>query len=198
MKPRMVAVAVFVVTIVLMLSGCGRSPSPMYYTLEASNTGTAQSVELPESFTLGLRQVSLPSVLKQPQLVLINNEQVKPLEFHRWSEPLDAAILRVVSTELRSRLNTASILSYPWPAAFDPAQTLTINVTHFSGLPGEEVELAGVWILSNMGGSPALITERFHFIEKVVGTDYPALVRAHSGALDQFVNQLAVTLIAVD
>ena len=135
MMPRIVAAPVFLITLLLILSGCGRSPSSMYYTLDSPHAGTTLSNKGIESLTLGLRQVSLPGVLKQPQLVLIENQQVKQLEFHRWSEPLDAAILRIMASELRTRLNSSSILSYPWPKEFNPAQTLTITVERFSGLP---------------------------------------------------------------
>lgn len=197
MVSRIVVITVFSITLLMLVSGCGRSPTPSFYTLEEIHVAVSPpGLELPAN-NLGVRQVVLPNVLKRSQLVLIDNEQVEPLELHRWSEPLDAAMLRIVASGLRSRLDSSTILAYPWPKQFDPAQTLTINVTRFNGLPGKDVELSGVWTLSSVDGQEPLRTERFHLMSSVEGNDYSALVRAHSAALDQFINQLAESLLTV-
>lgn len=194
MVSRIVVMAVFSVSLLMFLSGCGRSPTPTFYTLEEVQDAAESSGLEPLSNYLGIRQVILPNVLKRPQLVLIENEQVVPLELHRWSEPLDAAMLRIIASGLRSRFNSSTILAYPWPLQFNPAQTLTINVTRFNGLPGKNVILSGVWTLSSVEGKEPLRTERFHFVSTVEGNDYSALVRAHSAALNQFINQLSKVL----
>ena len=194
MMSRMFAAPLFVLVLALLLSACGRSPSATFYTLESAHTETVQSSDDMDELSLGLRQVTLPPVLKRPQIVLIYDHKVDPLEFHRWSEPLDTAMLRILSNELRSRLNLSSVLPYPWPSAFKPQQTLTINVAHFNGLPDQSVELSGVWLLSQEGAGQTIRTERFHIVEKVEGSDYYALVRAHSVALKQLAGQLAAAL----
>ena len=198
MMSRLLVAPALLLSLLLVLPGCGRSPSPTLYTLETPRSDTAQPTKMAESYTLGLRKIALPAVLKRPQIVLIENEQVKALELHRWSEPLDAAILRIMASELRVRLDTASILPYPWPNKFNPEQTLTVSVTHFSGLPGKEVELSGVWILTTVDGRHPLKTEQFSFVEKVEGNNYSDLVRAHASALNQLIAQVANSLSSVD
>lgn len=195
MMSRMFAAPLFVLVLTILLTACGRSPSATFYTLESAHFETAQSASNLEGLSLGLRQVTLPPVLKRPQIVLIYDHKVEPLEFHRWSEPLDAAMSRILSYELRSRLNLSSVLPYPWPSSFKPQQTLTINVAHFNGLPNQSVELSGVWLLSQEETGQTVRTERFHIVEKVEGGDYYALVRAHSVALKQLAGQLADALV---
>ncbi len=191
---RTIFAPLFVSLVLVLITGCGRSPTASLYTLEFSHTRMEQSANDPDAISLGLRQVMLPPVLNKPQIVLIENEKVQALEYHRWSEPLDVAMLRILSYELRDEFNSSSILSYPWPSAFKPKQVLTINVARFNGLPGQSVELSGVWVLSDELASQTVRTERFQIIEKVEGDDYSALVRAHSVALKKFAAQLADAL----
>ncbi len=194
MRPRVFIALLFVLTLLLLVA-CGRSPMATLYTLETAHIAPEQPLSEQDGISLGLRQVTLPPVLKRPQIVLIENEKVTPLEYHRWSEPLDVAMSRILSYELRDKLNSASILSYPWPSAFKPEQTLTIKVTRFNGLPEKTVELTGVWLLSQKEDEQPVRTERFKIVEQVAGSDYSALVRAHSVALNQLAEQLAKALM---
>jgi uncharacterized lipoprotein YmbA len=196
MMNRMLVAPILALVLLLLLIACGRSPSANLYTLEAAHSGMVSSTGEGAAFSLGLRQVILPPVLKRPQIVLIEAERVTPLEFHRWSEPLDAAMARILSIDLRARLNSSSVLSYPWPSSFKPEQTLTIKIARFNGLPGKSVELTGVWLLSREEGGQPVRTERFHIVEQVAGTDYSALVRAHSTAVNRLADQLAEALLA--
>jgi uncharacterized lipoprotein YmbA len=180
----------------LCLAGClGTSPSPSLYILEAERP----SVELPatsgHSLSLGIRQVTLPAVIERPQIVLIEDERVTPLELHRWSVPLDSGIKQVLTENLRGLINTASILSYPWSPQFKPDYSLSIFVSRFDGLPGGDVALTGLYLLERTDASQPLRTENFHIVVKVPGDDYAALVRGHSSAVSRLARQIAAALV---
>lgn len=188
------AIGLLLMASLLILTGCGHSPSANLFTLELSQPPVVPPTFERSDLVIGLRQVDLPPLLNRPQIVLIDGEKVRALELHRWSEPLDEAMLRILAIELRKRLNSSAILSYPWPSTFKPQQMVTIKVDRFNGLPGKHVELAGVLLITQNGDSPTMRTERFHLAAEVDGTGYPELVRAHSAALGQLAEQLVIEL----
>lgn len=195
MRLRTLASLIIALLCSLLLLACGgRSPSATFYTLEAVHDNAEVSAGGSEPVVIGLRQVVLPPVINRPQIVLIEDEQVKLLEFQRWSEPLDAAMLRLLGDGLRIRLRSPSILTYPWPVTFKPEKTVTVRVSRFNGLPGKAVELSGVWLIDQPGGDQPVRIEPFQIIEPVAGNSYADLVRAHAAALDRLTEQLASDL----
>lgn len=178
------------VVVALFLTACGgHSPLPTLYRLEANQV--ARDVQPGSAVALGIRQVSLPEVIRRPQLVMIDQEKVVPLEFHRWSEPLGSALQRVLAENLRLELNSPMIFGYPWPRAFKPQRTLSVSVTHFHGQPGGELVLRGVWLLQGNQSSESPLTERFQIAIPVNGESYSDLVRAHSRAVSLLAQQIA-------
>ncbi len=178
--------------VVMFLSGClSRSPSPSLYTLEAIPALPTAKKEFVATLSLGIRQLTLPAIIQRPQIVLIEKERVQTLELHRWSAPLETTMSQVLTEDLRSILKTSSVLGYPWPPVFMPDYTLSIAVSRFDGLPDREVVLSGIYFLERTDASKTLLTDRFHIVEKVNGSDYAALVRGHSVAVSRLAQQIA-------
>ena len=176
----------------MILSGClGRSPTPSLYTLEAMPAAPTAKKELGASLSLGIRQLTLPAIIQRPQIVLVEEERVVALELHRWSAPLETTMTLVLSEDLQGLLKTSSVLGYPWPTVFKPDYSLSISVSRFDGLPGGEVVLSGIYFLEGSDAAKNLLTDRFHIVEKVNGSDYAALVRGHSAALSRLAQQIA-------
>ncbi len=192
MKRDAVAGFFALISMVLLLSGClSRSPSPSLYTLEAISALPAAQHEIAATLSLGIRQITLPAMMQGPQLVLIEEQRVRSLELHRWSAPLDATMMQVLTEDLRGILNASSVLGYPWPSVFKPDYTLSIAVSRFDGLPGKEVVLSGIYFIERTDAANTLLTDRFHIVEKVNGSDYAALVRGHSVAVSRLAQQIA-------
>jgi uncharacterized lipoprotein YmbA len=192
MKRDAVAGFFALISVVMLLSGClSRSPSPSLYTLEAIPDVSAAKKDIVANLSLGIRQLTLPAIIQRPQIVLIEEERVLPLEQHRWSAPLETSMTQVLTEDLRSVLKTSSVLGYPWPPVFKPDYTLSISVSRFDGLPGGEVVLSGIYFLERTDAAKALLTDRFHIVEKVNGSDYAALVRGHSAAVSRLAQQIA-------
>jgi uncharacterized lipoprotein YmbA len=83
---------------------------------------------------IGLRAVRVESYLKNRAMVVRTAaNEVKFEEYHRWAEPVDAAIARVLRSRLVGSAGLAQVYTEPFP--FDQARDfdVSIDVLRFEG-----------------------------------------------------------------
>jgi uncharacterized lipoprotein YmbA len=101
---------------------------------------------------VGLRRMKLASYLAVPFIAVRRGpNQIDFSDFHRWGEPLDAGINRVVARLLASR-GFRDVAVAPWPAGARYDYVIQLDVTRFEGVippeggPAEgEVHLSATW-----------------------------------------------------
>ena len=106
---------------------------------------------------VGVLPVWLPAHLERPQLVAWTAPgEVRIDEFLRWTEPLDAAVQRVLVEDLDTLLPSYRIVRAPWPAATPLRCRVRVELFRFGPQPGAEVSLSGRFVLLPEGGERAL------------------------------------------
>jgi uncharacterized lipoprotein YmbA len=118
---------------------------------------------------IGLRTVRIESYLKNRAMVVRTAaNEVKFEEYHRWAEPVDAAIGRVLRSRLVASPGVAQVYTEPFP--FDQARDfdVSIEVLRFEGAVsvqgGKDVASFKAWIEVSTAGANARVVARKLFV----------------------------------
>jgi uncharacterized lipoprotein YmbA len=183
---RFTATAALCIFVVL-VTGCGSTPTSRFYTLSAATAPSTTSSNL--SIVVG--PVSVPAVVDRPQIVVTTGpNQVRPEEFNRWAAPLQNAIARVVAENLVAMLGTPRVTLSPQTLSADADYRAVIEVQGFESSPGELAILDAVWTVRRMKDGKAE-TGRTTAREAVPEKSYDALAAAHSRALARLSRDIA-------
>lgn len=127
-----------------MLIGCGSSPLPNHYLLTA-NAPPASDVT--SELTIGLGPVFVADFLERPQVVTNSgSNRLEVDDLHRWAEPLDAGILRVMVVNMAELLGTERVSVFPWRRDETPDVAVRIILIELDHLGGQ-AQLGVRWVV---------------------------------------------------
>lgn len=185
---------------VLLLAGCvGKPTKPAEFYVLSTYPGTPVSGTSAEApLALGLGPLTLPEIYDRPQIVTRGEaNQITLAEFDRWGGDLNKDLARTLARNLMSRLNTDSIVPYPWSSRYDPDFQVTVRLFRFDGVLGKNAVIEGIWRVLDAARGCELAADRFSITEAADGPGYPALVSAMSRAVatlsQSIAEQVAVT-----
>ena len=188
------------------LAGCAVTDTTQYYTLRrAAAAESAKSKAIPRSGAagtgavgIGVGPVTMPGYLDRRQIVTRTGAgQVEISIFHRWAEPLEDGIARVLAEEVGVRVPTERIVTFPWRGAAARAiqYQVSVEVLRFDGRPGRDVTLDTRWqILGRHGDELAF---RRSTVTEAAGPGYDSMVAAMACALATLGQEIAAELRAV-
>jgi uncharacterized protein len=178
---------VIVSLLVIMLAGCGSSPSARFYTL---SVGAAPEDAAPSKYRITVGPVTVPEVVDRPQFVVrVGANQVTILEQHRWAEPLQSEIARVIALNLAQVLGSKQVSTYSQNVIGNADYRVIMDIQRFDSAFGEAVTVDALWTVRRASGEPS--TGRSLVREPVGGEGYDALADAHSRALAALSRQIA-------
>ena len=103
-----------IISLVLMLTACG-STTPSKFYLLTSKQATSRPKVAKSRQIIGLGPVTLPRYLDQDQMVTrVKSQEVHLAEYHRWAEPLDDNVERVLNDDLTTLLPNYEVHKHPW------------------------------------------------------------------------------------
>lgn len=139
----------------LLLMGCASSPPPRYFTLQDS---VAHAPIAGRSPSILITRTALPDMLDRPQMVTRRaDHQVVLDEFHRWAEPLQRDIPKVVAAELGRMLGSNRVLSLPIDGQdHDPDFRLQLDVQQLDVIEGRGAHVDLLWQLTPRKGKPVI------------------------------------------
>lgn len=169
------------------LSACVSAPTHFYTLLSpAAKPEASRRAE----FAIEVQQLSVPSQVDQPQMVIRRNDgQLNIAEHHLWIAPLADEIRAALSAELSARLGAIDVYRMPRNSGQDVFRVRT-KVQRFESLLGKGVELDVVWAVepSEREAQGLTCSSRFRVQAEA---DYLSLATAHQKALSQLAAQLA-------
>src|SRR5262249_51213301 len=125
-------------------------------------------------------------------------DQVNLAHFHRWAEPLQEGIERVLAEEIGARVPTDRIATFPWRGVV--ARTLQYQVvvalTRFDGRPGGDITLDARWRILGRDGDE-LAFRRSTLIEAAAGPGYDPMVAAMTRTLVTLGQEIAAEIRAM-
>jgi uncharacterized lipoprotein YmbA len=194
----MIMITRYVVIICLMvIAGCGSSPTVNYYTLHTIDTRLAQDDE--DSPILALGALRMPEYLNRSQMVTRGpGAEIIVDEFNRWAEPIGEAIHRVLAGNLDVMLDSMVVVAYPTSGVLDIDYRLVGRFGRFDADQNGKVVLEVQWGIADSAGTVRLPPRRARFESQATNPDDPgAVAQAMSDVLAQFCRDIASEIDSV-
>ncbi len=195
--------AALVVT-ALLASGCSSLLAPRpnltcyYFLSPMTNGGPTTERTADVGLTVGLGPLKLPEYLNRTErAVRVGPNQLRFLENQRWAEPLEANVGRVLSQNLRGRLETARILTLPTALAVRRAYDVPLEILRFESTGKGDAELSARWGIKDGKTDEILFTHETDIVEPATGRDADAAVAALSRALGRWSDEIGAALVQV-
>jgi uncharacterized lipoprotein YmbA len=185
----------FLLSIMLLLNGCGTTPPSKFYTLEAmSGSETTQTTtEKRSNLHIGIGPVQFAEYLQRSQIVTrTNSAEVSLAETHRWAEPLNNNFSRILAENLSILIGTDKISLHPSRNWSDIDYQVVINVWQFDASKQGKVTLVANWSIRGKGGSELLTMKKSTFSTNLENTtSYTDIVRAQSKTVEMLSSEIA-------
>jgi uncharacterized lipoprotein YmbA len=196
-RPSGIALALAIFTTLLV--ACGHSPSPRFYSLDATLAGSG---ETPLDIALAIGPAQFPRELARKEIVTpAGGSRVEVNQFRLWSAPLEYEFLRVLGDDIARDIQSDRIAVYPGEPAFSIDYRIRFEVLQFDGVPEDSVTLRVRWVIAPPG-SEAVAVGTFEHTQPVVqdanGDPYNALVAAHSAAIGALARDISAQLRELD
>ena len=193
----------FVVTLVVLQAGCsiGQPSRPSeFYVLSPEPAPAVRGRADPAGpLLLGLGPLSMSDLFDRPQIVTRPDpNKVQLAEFDRWAGDLKKNLEQVLAQNLMSRLNTDSVLAFPWSSRSQPDFQIAVHFFRFDGEVGQLARVEGVWRLLDGVQGCELAARGFRFEERPVGSGYAEFVSAMSAAVAKLSQEIAEQLAATE
>jgi len=148
---------------------------------------------------IGVGPVTMPGYLDRRQIVTrAGEDKVEIATFHRWAEPLEEGIARVLAEEIGAGVPTERVVVFPWRGVV--ARTIqyqvVVAVVRFDGRQGGDVTLDARWRVLASNGSE-LVFRRSTVIQGVTGSGYQPVVAAMDRALGILGQEIAAEIRAL-
>jgi len=175
------------------LAGCMRpSPPVVLHTLRPLES---QAAPASTPLSLEVMPVLVPELIQRPQLLSAQGPERWGLsETHRWGNPIEKDIERVLVENLSALLGSDSIVAYPGGDRIKASYRLSLDIQQFAAQPGGSLRLRATWILTRVGGGQALLLRKANLLEALPDQNPDALVAAHSRALAALSRDIAAEL----
>jgi hypothetical protein len=181
---------------VLLLAGCARTASVSYYQLsplEAPRNEPASGEA--GKMVLGIGPVRLPEYLDRSQLVTrLSANRLQLADNHRWAEPLNKNIARVMGENLSALLGTSHIVFHPWPSSRVTDYQLLVEVLHFENESDGAARLVALWSVKGKDGGMVLPERRSSYLVPALSRDQEGQVAALNQTLGSFCREIAQAL----
>jgi uncharacterized lipoprotein YmbA len=197
-KPRSITHATVIgvvltgVVVLCSLPGCGTSKKSNYYMLDhIVPVSTVRPVSERLEVQLGIGPVTLPEYLNRTQIVQRTGRHgIDIAEYHRWAEPMESSISRVLAENLSDLLITENITPYPRGATF-PEYRVEIDIIQFDSDSIGNVQLTARWALLQGRNDNQISWKKFSIKRPIAGQGYPGMVSAMSLILYDFSREIA-------
>lgn len=190
----------FLLVILLILSGCGTTPSSKFYILEAMSDDDAPQATPGEQngLHIGIGPVEFADYLGRPQIVTrIDSVEINLAETHRWAEPLHNTFSRTLAENLSILLDTDRISLHPSRNWSDIDYQVLVNVWQFDVGKKGTATLVANWSIRGKGGSELLTIKKSIFHTRAAATaSYTDTVLALSSTVEKLSREIAAAIRA--
>ena len=177
---------------VLMLAGCGSSPTTHYYTLDVT-PGAPQHART-DTTPVAITAVHIPPMLDRREMVAQTGPNAIDIRHEaQWSAPLGPMIRRVLSQDLAAKLPEGKVVMPDAPMAPRTAR-IVVTIVQFGARPDGKIALVAGWVLLK-GDPPRPSLRREVTLEADrAGDDAKADAAAMSALLGSFAERIAGVL----
>ena len=182
--------------LLVLVAGCASPPPVRYYRLDAMELEPQATTGEPVVLALG--PMSFPDYLQRPQLVRRGaGAEVTVDEFHRWAEPLDEAVPRVLAVNV-SALADGVVVVPGTRRPLTPDYRLFGTVHRLDTDASGETVMLVQWSISGRERTVVVAPKTTRYLSRATPADDPgAMAVAVSEVIGQFSRDIAGALETV-
>ena len=164
------------------LAGCATRPTA-FYTL--SSDIEPKQPRPTKGMTIGLGPVTLPAYLDRPDIVTREGtNEMRLAEFHRWAEPLEPLLARIMAQDLYALLDAQDVIPLPQRRDTRLDRVVEVDVGRLDADETGKVIFDARWWVYQGDGETLLASGHSQITEQgAPPPDYAAIVAAMSRAV---------------
>lgn len=178
---------------VLVMAGCAtRTPPPALWHLDPVTPMPASwQAEAPSVYVAAVR---VPRYVDRPEVMQrAGPSRLDAAALHRWAEPLDRSVTRVLGEDLARRLASQRIFTYPEEPRLAVDYRVWVEVVRLDGQVGDALHLVARWSLAD-GATGAVLAASREDVAVPAGDSMASFVAAHAQALDEVAASIAAAV----
>jgi len=180
----------------LVVAGCaGKSAPTQFYMLGPVMSDEVESHPANSTSTvyITLDTVEIPEYLNRPQIVThVDRAEYQIDEFHRWMEPLQDNLTRVIANHLSVLLNPKGIDILYTARPVKTNYTIVVQILRMEGKLGKVMFLDARWSFFDQQNETPVVTKRFVRIREFTSADtYQGLLQAQNRSIESLCRAMA-------
>ena len=187
-----------------LMAGCtfigGTQQSTKNYVLNSLYSEETQVQAVADLHTVGILvgPIRMALYLDRADIVIRDSQnQIRLAEFSQWAGPLQENFSRVLAENLSVLLATHSVGIFPGTRAMLFDYNVTVNVTRFDGIPGEQADLRARWGILDKSRKKMLFENHSALSQPTKDDSLEALIAAESRTLADLSREIAEAIKAL-
>jgi uncharacterized lipoprotein YmbA len=188
---------VFGACLLLALVGaCARSQPTSFYTLAATTEPRLEN-RSGTGLVIGLGPVTVPQYLDRPDIVTREGDnRMRLAELHKWSEPLEPLLTRIMAEDLYGLLDANDVIPLPQRSDIRLDRVVAVDVSRFDADDAGSVVLDARWRVYRGDGNTLVTSGRSLVTEQGAPVpDYDSIVAAMSRAVGAATEEIAAAIV---
>lgn len=176
------------------LMGSGKNQPTNNYVLNSLHSDDTQTQRIADLHDVGILvgPVRLALYLDRSDIVIRDSQnQIRLAEFSQWAGPLQENFSRVLAENLSVLLSTDRVDIFPGSRAMVFDFNVTVNVTRFDGIPGEEADLRARWGILDKDRRKVLFEKHTVLSQPTENESMEALIAAESRTIADLSREIA-------
>jgi len=182
--------------IVLLLAGCGSSPPVRFYSLQPLDLD--YQADTNDAVVMYLGPLRVPEYVARTQIVTRGDgAEMIVDDYHRWAEPLDDAIPRIVAVNVDNLVDGVIVVAFPSGNLVEADYRLQGSIVRFDADAAGRALLIVQWSIATPGGDLLVPPRRSRYEARVLRTGDPgAVATALNDTVAQFSRAIAAEIEA--
>ncbi len=184
-------------TLLMSMGGCATTQPSKFYVLsplEASFPKTPTDGSK-TGLALGIGPIDLPPYLNRPQIIIrATRNELDLSEFHKWAEPLQDSIPRVLGENLSILLSTDRLAFFPWKGSRSIDYQVVVEILRFEATTNGQATLEARWQIREGNHRTVLVIKKSQFRSSAGDAGYEAIVSGLSDNLARLSRNIAKTI----
>ncbi len=178
--------------ILALAAACTPGQPTRFYTL-ATTTEPTLVAHSGQGLVIGLGPVTVPQYLDRPDIVTREGDnQMRLSDLHKWSEPLEPLLTRIMSEDLYALLDANDVIPLPQRTDIPLDRVVAIDIGRFDADDSGAVVLDARWRIYRGDGQTLLASGRSIVREQGAPIpDYDAIAAAMSRAVGKATEEIA-------
>lgn len=177
-------------------AGCATTPPTTFYLLNPTVQSQAPK-NAPPGPVIEVGPVTLPGYLDRPQIVTrLSATRLYLAEFHKWAEPLENGVARVLAENLAATLSCERVVFYPARRSVRVDYEVPVQIIRFDAGEDGSVVLEATWRVTDNAGGVVAPQKRSRFEGSAEELTYDAITNEMSKLLGKLSEEISAAITA--